>query len=143
MVRPGVHIVFSDAFTPWLLSGALTAKRNYPVAMDIHWYQFASIIQRWLPLRHYFNKLQRRGAVIGRLQTRQPVIIGEWSVVLSGEVLRGRPKQAEDEAFKRHGQLQIQAYGQAAAWFYWTYKTEGRGIWHFRSLVEDGVISLQ
>ena len=30
----------------------------------------------------------------------------------------------------------------ALAWFYWNYKTEGRGIWNFRSLVEDGFLEL-
>lgn len=143
VIRPGVHIVFSDAFTPWLLSGALIGRPNYPVAMDIHWYQFASIIQRWLPLKRYFSKLRRRASVIRRLQIRQPVIIGEWSVVLSGEVLAGRSPADEAVAFKQHADLQLQVYTNAAAWFYWTYKTEGRGIWHFRSLVEDGVIILE
>ena len=142
VARPGTRIVFHDAFTPRLLTGAIKPVADFPVVMDIHWYQFASIVQRFVSLETYFAKLKRRPKLIDRLQRKQPVIIGEWSVVLSGEVLNNRSKKEEDEAFRAHGKLQLDTYKNTAGWFYWTYKTEGRGIWHFRSLVEDGVILL-
>ena len=143
VARPGLNVVFSDAFTPRLMSGAVRPRADYPVIMDIHWYQFASIYQKWDQLERYFRRLARRPRIVSRLQYVQPVIIGEWSVVLSGEILRKRLKKAEDAAFKRHGELQMATYSKAAGWFYWTYKTEGRGIWHFRSLVEDGILTLK
>ena len=41
------------------------------------------------------------------------------------------------------GEAQLTAYESGAlAWFYWTYKTEAPGIWHFRSLVEDKKLRL-
>lgn len=140
--RPGTNIVFSDAFSPLLLSGALRAKSDYPVIMDVHWYQFVSKFRRWQRLDRYFAKVRRRSGVVAWLQRSQPIIVGEWSVVLSGEILAGRSKQQASVAFAEHAQLQLAAYQHAAGWFYWTYKTEGRGIWHFRSQVEDGVISI-
>lgn len=143
IVRPGTVIVFHDAFTPRLMNGSLPAVNNYPVMMDIHWYQFASIWQRWQKVAGYFAKVQRRAALIRRLQYLQPVIIGEWSVVLSAQILKGLSEEERAEAFRRHGELQLQTYKHTAGWFYWTYKTEGRGIWHFRSLIEDGVIILK
>ena len=143
VARPGTAIVFHDAFTPRLLSGALKAVRPYPVVMDIHWYQFASIFQKWISFERYFKKLAKRKHLLTRLQKQQPVVIGEWSVVLSGEILNGRDKKQETAAFKLHADVQQDVYQHAAGWFYWTYKTEGRGIWHFRSLVEDGVITLR
>lgn len=143
IVRPGTVIVFHDAFTPRLMNGSLPAANKYPVMMDIHWYQFASIWQRWQKLVGYFAKVRRRSGLIYRLQRLQPVIIGEWSVVLSEQILKGFSKKQRAEAFARHGELQLQTYSTAAGWFYWTYKTEGRGIWHFRSLIEDGVIILK
>lgn len=142
VARPGTRIVFSDAFTPRLLSGAIRAVPQFPVVMDVHWYQFSSVTGRLQALMAYFNKIRRRPRLIAKLQQKQPVIIGEWSVVLSGKILAGRPKTEENAAFRAHGQLQLEAYRHAAGWFYWTYKTEARGIWHFRSQVEDGVISL-
>jgi glucan 1,3-beta-glucosidase len=143
VARPGTAIVFHDAFTPHLLNGVLKVVKEYPVIMDIHWYQFGSMARTWQTVERYFAKVQRRAELLSKLQRKQPIIIGEWSVVLSGEILAGRSKADEQIAFRRHGERQLEAYQNAAGWFYWTYKTEGRGIWHFRSLIEDGVISLK
>jgi glucan 1,3-beta-glucosidase len=71
------------------------------------------------------------------------VIIGEWSLVLTDKILARRDQYDMKAAFKSHGRLQLEAYERALGWFYWTYKTERRGIWHFRSLVEDGKISFK
>lgn len=142
VARPGLNIVFHDAYTPRLMSGAIRARVNYPTVMDVHWYQFSSILRKIIPLGLYFKRVKHRAMTIDYLQHQQPVIIGEWSVTLSGDILAGRSVAAENEAFKKHGELQIEVFKGAAGWFYWTYKTEGRGIWHFRSLIEDGVICL-
>jgi glucan 1,3-beta-glucosidase len=143
IARPGMKIIFHDAFTPRMMSGAIKMDAKNPAVMDIHWYQFTVIFPWLYTLESYFKKVQRRSKLIKRLQKKQPIIVGEWSVVLSKKILAGRTKEQEMIAFKEYGNLQIKAYEQAAGWFYWTYKTEGRGIWHFRSLVEDGVISLE
>jgi aryl-phospho-beta-D-glucosidase BglC (GH1 family) len=83
------------------------------------------------------------GRLLQRISRRQPIIIGEWSVVLKGESLE---RYSGDEAWalmQKFGQAQLAVYEQhALAWFYWNYKTEGRGIWNFRSLVEDGFLEL-
>jgi glucan 1,3-beta-glucosidase len=143
VARPGLAVVFHDAFTPRLLSGALKSQSEHPVIMDVHWYQFGSAWRKWEKLDAYFKRIMRRTRLLQKLQQRQSIIIGEWSVVLSGEILDGRSRQAALQAFKYHGELQLSTYETALGWFYWTYKTEGRGIWHFRSLVEDGVISFK
>lgn len=142
ILRPGTHIVFHDAFTPRLLSGSLGARKGYPVVMDVHWYQFASLRERWEPLANYFRRVSRRVGLIQQLEAQQPIIVGEWSVVLSGKILKRSGGLTEDEAFYRHAQLQLGVYAQTHGWFYWTYKTESPGIWHFRSQVEEGVINL-
>lgn len=137
IVRPGTHIVFSDGFVPWLFTGTIRAKDEYPVAMDIHWYQFGRTI-----LRLYFANLKRRRESIRRFERQQSVIIGEWSGMLSHITLRGLSREVCDVLQHEHVIRQLAAYESAAGWFYWTYKTEGGGIWSFRSLVERGVISL-
>lgn len=143
VARPGTRIVFHDAFTPRLLSGAIMARPDYPVVMDIHWYQFGNMWERFESLAHYFTRVGRRVGLIHRLERfHQPVIIGEWSVVLSQKALDRKGALSAAEAFRRHGALQTGVYAQALGWFYWTYKTEARGIWHFRSQIEDGVINL-
>lgn len=138
VVRPDVHIVFSDAFTPWLMSGALAGQLNHPVAMDVHWYQFA-YQKSW---KRCLAMIQRRSKTIQRWQQRQPVIIGEWSGVLSTKLLANLPSAERRLYTKRHIEAQIDAYAAATGWFYWTYKTDGPGPWNFRSLVEDESITL-
>lgn len=142
VARPGTRIVFHDAFTPRLLSGAIVAEPDFPVIMDVHWYQFGSVWERFESLAHYFKRVGRRVGLIHRLEYRQPIIVGEWSVVLSRKALEKKGGLSETESFRRHGALQAGVYAQALGWFYWTYKTESRGIWHFRSQVEEGVIHL-
>lgn len=141
--RPGTVIVFHDAFTPRMLSGALSPDPNYPAVMDIHWYQFGSVWRKHEKLENYLTRVWRRAWLLLKLQRKQPVIIGEWSVVLTKEALAGRVKDDAQKAFQTHGVMQLEAYEYALGWFYWTYKTEERGIWHFRSLVEDGLISFK
>ncbi len=142
VARPGTYIIFHDAFTPRLLSGSVLGSPSLPVAMDVHWYQFGRLLHRFENLQGYFRALGRRRALVQRLQYRQPIVVGEWSVVLSGAILDGAPPEREQLLFKEHARRQLAVYDEALAWFYWTYKTEGRGIWHFRSQVEDGIIVL-
>lgn len=143
VARPGTVIVFHDAFRPRMLSGALQARSHYPVVMDIHWYQFGSTWRKWEKLEGYFVRLTKRVRLLRHLQRTQPIIIGEWSVVLTEKMLATRTTDDAQAIFTTHGAVQLEAYENALGWFYWTYKTEGRGIWHFRSLVEDGIISLK
>ena len=143
VARPGTAIVFHDAFTPRLMTGTLWSDPNYPAVMDIHWYQFGSVWRKREPLAGYFTRVWRRGWQLLRLQRKQPVIIGEWSIVLTEEALAGRTKEERQSAFRRHAELQLKTYDFALGWFYWSYKTEERGIWNFRAMVEDGVISLK
>ena len=142
ILRPGTHTIFHDGFTPRLMSGALGSVKDFPVVMDVHWYQFGSVWSRMETLAWYFRRIASRVGLLQQLEARQPVIVGEWSVVLSGEVLRRAGGLSEAEAVRRHAELQLGVYAQATGWFYWTYKTESPGIWHFRSQVEDGVINL-
>ena len=137
VARPGLMIVFSDIFRPRVTSGAIVAKTTHPVAMDVHWYQFA--YRR--SLTSCLRMIRRRGKVIHRLQRRQPVIVGEWSGVLSTKILAPMNKDDRRRVMKLHIEEQLTAYDNAAGWFYWTYKTNGPGMWNFRSLVEEGVIS--
>jgi glucan 1,3-beta-glucosidase len=134
ILRPETRIVFSDAFMPRLLSGAVKEVPEYPVVMDVHWYQFGKT-----NLDDYFAMLERRPGEIGRLQQRQPIIIGEWSGMLSHETLAGLSDEEKAAREKQHIERQLAAYASAAGWFYWTYKTEGEGIWNFRWLAEHGV----
>ncbi len=138
LLRPHTRVIFHDAFTPRLLSAAIWENGRQPVVMDIHWYHFAFFGYRWVPLRLYWWLIRWHGRLVRALQRWQGVIVGEWSNMLAHEALAKKPASHHHALLDEHLDRQIAAYRQADGWFYWTYKTEGRGDWHFRSLVEEG-----
>ncbi len=91
--RPGLVVVYSDAFTPRLLSGALAARSGAPVMMDHHWYHFfiPGWLQPKLPLGWYYRYLRQKSATLERLSRAQPIIVGEWSGIIGGEKLNTYP----------------------------------------------------
>ena len=142
IARPGLSVVYSDAFSPRLLSGAINPRPSNPVFLDIHWYHFTFWLHRVLPLKFYWHLVKWHGRLINNLKKAQGIIIGEWSMVISTEALRKYPTEKHQELMDIHTKIQLDAYENADGWFYWTYKTEGRGLWNFRSMVEDGHIHL-
>lgn len=143
IVRPPTRIIFHDAFTPRLMSNAVWPADNAPVCMDIHWYQFLVRPWRRLPMPWYNALILRsHGRLIRRLQKWQQVIIGEWSAVIATDTLRRYPKERHEPMMDAFAEEQLRAFEVADGWFYWSYKTEGRGIWNFRSMVEDGRIEM-
>ncbi len=140
VARPGLVTVFHDAFMPRLVSGTLRAQPEYPVMMDVHWYHFFTprVLQYRTPLGWYYRVLRWRRSLLARLGKDQPVIVGEWSGVIGGEALTRYPKAEHGALQQQHLRAQLEVFSEAAGWFYWNYKTQERGIFHFRSMVEDG-----
>lgn len=136
----GVSIVFSDAFTPRLMSGAISPVKTHAAVMDIHWYHFGG---PWLIAgpRLWLFATRWHGALVRSLKRRNGVIIGEWSGCYAQRIFNKYPVSEHSAMVRQSVQAQIKAYKVADAWFYWTYKTEQPGVWNFKSLVDDGVIS--
>ena len=141
VLRPSTKVVFHDAFTPRLMSAAIWSSASRPVTMDIHWYHFAFWAKSWLPIRWYYRLVVKsHGRLITRLKRWQGIIIGEWNGIIAGEMLNRYPESEHAQIVQEHINQQIEAYSHADIWFYWSYKTDDRGVYHFRSMVEDGVI---
>ena len=140
-MRPGMAIVFSDGFAPRWMSGTIRATTQHPAIMDVHLYQFMEPFDGWRTLGGHLRRAYTRRVLIWFLQLRQPILIGEWSSVISGKKMRHVPQDRQRLFEPRYIAKQQAANRHAAGQFYWTYKTEGRGVWNFRSLVEDGVLS--
>ena len=142
VARTGLIVVFHDAFMPILLSGALWPYKNFPVFMDHHWYHF--FVPKWLqpklPFRVYYVYLRLHGWMLKSLQRTQPVLIGEWSGIIGGEKLGRYPRSEHNEIIRHHAEAQLGIYRNLSAHFYWSYKTQERGVYHYRSMVEDGYI---
>lgn len=133
-----VNVVFSDAFTPRLMSGVLRGKSR--AVMDIHWYHF--LLPRYTPLWLYFRIIKARAYLLRRLRFKQPVIIGEWSSVLRHETFKNMNQAQREKLVARHITLQQTVYQNCLGSFYWTYKMESKGGWNFRDMVEKGELKL-
>lgn len=141
VLRPGVHIVFHDGFHPLLFAGALRSRKSHPVVMDVHWYAFSLGRQRQFADYARYTRRSKKW-LLRWVQLWQPVIVGEWSTVLPQSVFDATPQTEHTALLGRNAAYQQMLYGRALGNFYWNYKAEGCGMWHFRSLVEDGVLSM-
>lgn len=132
--RPGTHIVFADGFAPWLLTGALRGRSDFPVVMDCHFYQIFGAADKRRSLAGHLAKARARRGLVRKLRLWQPVIVGEWSGAL--------PIRATPEETREYIEAQQQGFQDTLGWFYWTYKMEGGGGWNFRKMVDEKIITL-
>lgn len=132
-----VYVVFSDAFRPWLLAGALRRTRGVRVAMDIHWYSWMVPLWGVKTLRQFFVRVKRhRHTIQGVQRVAHPVIVGEWNAVLPHALKPLIGEVTWREAALQHFAVQQKVYDDALAQCYWTYKTEQDGMWSYRYIVE-------
>lgn len=129
------RIIFSDAYVPWFMSGLL--KHSKHSVMDIHHYQCFSRRHKQKSLDEHLEIARSMRARIDAWQIKQPVIIGEWSLVFDHASLKGTNRRKSEMIY---GQAQLQAFENAAGWFFWSYKMEGQGGWNFRYCVDNGYL---
>lgn len=127
---PEIRFVYSDVFAPLKWSGM---RRG---TLDIHHYQCFSASDKQRNLDEHVKKAGGVQELLKIITAVQPVIIGEWSAALDGGSLGGTPRHETERRFVR---AQLEAFGQADAWFYWSYKTENDGSWNFKSVMERGI----
>jgi glucan 1,3-beta-glucosidase len=141
VLHPGTFTVFHDGFIAPLFNGALWRRKGFPVIMDSHYYLLpANLFSGMTPLR--YDAI--RGSIYKLLITTsswfQPVIVGEWGSVLPQPMFNREKQQRHLEMLGDTIKRQQKIYNKAIATAFWSYKAEGRGMYHFRSLVEDGII---
>jgi len=144
ILQPGTYVIFHDGFLPPLFSGALTVRKEYPVIMDTHFYLvFPKLLRKATP--QLYDGLRRGifGSLISLVQLSQPVIVGEWASVLPQSFFDRLPENQHSRLLGETIVRQRRMYRNAFATFYWNYKTESRGMYNYRSLVEDKVITRQ
>ncbi len=140
-LKPHTRIIFSDAYTPRLLSGVLR-HATHRVVMDVHIYHMTTPLSQFFSVRWFMNKTKRRKHFFDRISKTQPIIIGEWSGIMHTKTMQRIPQSEQAELFRQYCSLQIDAYSSTSGWFYWSYKTELPGVWNFRSQVEAGLIKI-
>jgi glucan 1,3-beta-glucosidase len=141
ILRPGTYTVFQDGFVPLLFSGALLPRKAHPVIMDTHFYLTLGGLLSSLSPKVYdrFRSMVYK-SILFLTTWRQPVIVGEWSSILPQRMFDKMPKERHYEMLADTIKRQRKIYGRAMGRFYWNYKTEGEGMYNYRSLVESGTI---
>jgi glucan 1,3-beta-glucosidase len=140
-LKPGTHTVFQDGFMPPLFAGTLWPREDFPVVMDTHFYLLPSnLLNRLSP--EAYDKI--RGFIYALLlratKWRQPVIVGEWSSILPQPQFDKTPQDQHLNMLGKTIRRQSSSYTPAMATFYWNYKTEGQGMYNYRSLIEDNIL---
>lgn len=141
ILKKSTRIIFSDGFTPRLLSGAL-GKPSHPVVMDVHMYHMTKPFSQYFSLGAYYRRLRKHIGLFKRLSKQQPLIIGEWNGVMRQVTLNKIPQSEHEALVAEHIRIQQEVFETTEGWFYWNYKHEKPGVWDFRSQVEAGVIKI-
>lgn len=136
------RVVFSDGYRPRRFSGALGRDRR--AVMDLHLYHMASYAGRFMSARQFIRYAGwKYGRLLRHTAHRQPVIVGEWSVVMRHEKITHLGESETRAVMRDFADVQLATYERfAVGWFYWSYKTEDRGLWNFRWCVESGLFQL-
>jgi glucan 1,3-beta-glucosidase len=135
-----VWVVFSDNFRPRRWKRKLRGDQYTNVLMDTHQYQvFAAKDKRLDVVGHLHKTIDSVPRALARMRRYHPIIIGEWSLALDAQSLRGLDEQQIDSARRAYSAAQLLVYSQSSAWFYWTYRTEkSDDIWSFRNCIRRG-----
>lgn len=142
ILKPGTYTIFQDGFVPLLFSGTLWARKHYPVIMDTHFYlAVPGLLHKLSPKAHDRVRNILFGGALLLTTWRQPVIVGEWSSVLPQQMFNRTPQDQHYAMLAGTIERQRHMYKRALGRFYWNYKTEGEGMYNYRSLVETDTIS--
>ncbi len=141
-------IVFGDGYLPLRWRNELPLDRFPSTYHDTHYYRVFGPLDKLLPPQAALLRTRWLLPRATRWMTRRhPVIVGEWSLALGSRLLRRPHPTAADRAHRRsisrtYAQAQLQAFGKggAAAWFFWTYRTENRIEWSFRDCVQQKLL---
>ena len=141
-IKPGVRTVFSDGYVGPLLAGALLLRKGYPVVMDSHYYLLFGKWLSWMEPLPY-DKLR---AFVYTTSIRfcslwQPVIVGEWSSVLPRPMLDKIPESQHLKTLHDTIMRQRHMYRYATHTAYWNYKANGPGMYNYKSMVDENVIT--
>ncbi len=141
LLPASVAFVYHDGFRPFDWGDHLSGDGFQNVVRDTHPYQvFTDEDKRRPAVEQLRLALHRRDEITRMAAGKQWIIIGEWSLALSGESPRGNTL-AEVNALRRaYVNAQLWSFEGAHGWFYWSYKTQGGGDWSYRDCVERGFL---
>lgn len=140
VLPPEVRIIYSDAFMPRFMNGAVSPGKN-PVVMDIHWYH--TVGWKWLSIRGWRWLTKSHARLLTMLGKSNGLIVGEWSGIYAQRLFDKHPEPEHLALVAQNIAQQMKAYETAEAWFYWSYKAGGPGVWDLKSLIDARIVLLK
>jgi glucan 1,3-beta-glucosidase len=109
------------------------------VILDTHLYQcFGDQDKARTALQQVAFALNRKTTLDEMQREELPVIVGEWSLALPGQAMRGLTPLQTQSATRAYADTQLLNYESTRGWFFWSYKLQSDSAWNFRHCVERG-----
>ncbi len=112
------------------------------VFFDIHLYQTFGDFWGDFDIFDHLDWVEvEQTKAIRRYDNSVPVIVGEWSLGLQGNVYEDLNPESITRLKKAFGNAQLNVYETGMGWFFWNYKIDANSHmeWDFRRLVEAGI----
>ncbi|GEM_PF-48146 len=141
-----VWIAFHDGFRNYLFdswNNFFTTNQFHNVFFDIHLYQtFGDGWGDYDIFDHVDFVHNEQMQTIARYDGVVPVVIGEWSLGLQGNVYEGLDASGANDVRMAFNNAQMNVYEDAFGWFFWSYKIDRDSHleWDFRRLIEQDLI---
>lgn len=140
-----VYVGFHDGFRNYDYTWTNFFNNNdfTNVFFDIHLYQtFGDGWGDFDIFDHVEFVHDEQKGTIDRYDGIVPIVIGEWSLGLQGNVYEGLNYESTELVKKAFGAAQFNEYENAFGWFFWNYKIDRDSHleWDFRRLIEAELI---
>jgi glucan 1,3-beta-glucosidase len=137
-----VYVVFHDGFRSYLINewtGFFKNNDLYNVLFDLHLYQTFGDTWEGMDIEDHVtfvhNQQQQN---INNYSGVVPIIIGEWSLGLQGNVYEGYNPQSYNDIRQAYLNAQLNVFDTAFGWFFWNYKIDSSSYleWDYVRLTE-------
>jgi glucan 1,3-beta-glucosidase len=142
-LNPNVAVVFHDAFRALAWKNFMQEPAFSNVILDTHLYQCFDEAARSRTTQQQIEFAINRKATLDQMQSEElPTIVGEWSLGLPGQSMRGLSPFQASAAIRAYAGAQLLSYEGTRGWFFWSYKLqhERSSEWNFRHCVERGLM---
>jgi glucan 1,3-beta-glucosidase len=135
------YIVMHDGFRLQEWKEFFTKNDFHNVILDTHMYQCFDDRMTGFTKEEHVKQALKRKETLAKIEEFVPVVVGEWSLGL-------RPndhiKDDMDQVMKEYASAQLQAMRECTGHIFWAYRVKKeKSGWHFRDLVERGIIDMK
>jgi glucan 1,3-beta-glucosidase len=136
------YVVFHDSFRLHAFEGFIQSNEFDKVILDTHMYQCFSANSAKLHLEDHLKAARNRSEVLKKVSQYVDVMVGEWSLGLrKNETIHSGNMTS---VMTLYAQAQIEGMRDCLGHTFWSYKVSDEdGGWHFRRLVERGIINMK